>query len=353
MGVYIAMLTISLFFAGYAQRAKPYTQLRSSYITFCVLAALPFIFVTVFRYEVGTDWVVTYSGRYDLLDIGFPAFYDKGFNLIYRIFRLFTDDAWWPIAFVGLITMIFFFTAICQQSCLIPFSILIFFIGSTYFLSLTVIRQTLAMSIFLYSVKYLTRRDWKRYFLLNLIGITFHTSSFIYLPVYFLYSFRATPRRCLGVLAASAIGYPVLKFLFRGVFRVTRFAHYLGGYFDSHEFNQSAFLITAVVLLIHLFYLARFPDRDRDYEWMTWMMTASLVMLLLSAELPGSAHRIARAFEVVDVLSFSIILKKEDDDRMRVLAAAAIISVLLVRFLFEVYVSGSYDAIPYKLVFFR
>ncbi len=352
MGIYITMLAISLFFAGYAWRAKPYEQLRSSYITFCVLAALPFIFVTVFRYEVGTDWVVIYKGGFDLMKLGMQPSPDKGFTLIYRFFRLFTDDVWWPLAFTGLITMIFFFTAICQQSRLIPFSILVFFIGSTYFLSLTAIRQTLAMSIFLYSVKYLTRRDWKRYFLLNLIGMTFHTSSFIYLPVYFLYGFRATPRRCLGVLAALTVGYPILKILLRGVYRVTRFAHYLGGYYDQHEFIHSGFLIMSVLVLIHIFYLARFPDRDRDYEWMTWMMTAAFVMLLLSAELPG-ANRIATAFEVVDVLSFSIILRKEDNDRMRVLAAAAIISVLLVRFLFEVYVSGSYDAIPYKLVFFR
>ena len=201
MMVYLTMLGISMFFAVYAQRAKPYRQLNTeiarSYVAFCVLATLPFLIVTVFRYRVGADWVYVYEGGYESIRHGERGFLDPGFNLIFRIFGMITEEPYWAIAFVGFVTILFFFTAFCQQSVMLPLTILIYFVSTDYFQTLNALRQMLAMSLFLYSVKYLEARDWKRYFLLNLIGMSFHATSFMYLPVYFLYGVRATPRRCL------------------------------------------------------------------------------------------------------------------------------------------------------------
>ncbi len=101
--------------------------IRSSYIIFSILTALPFIFVTVFRDHVGRDWFYTYEPMFYAVNHGIQKFGDPLFNLIYRFFGPFTEDAYWVIAFVGLVTMILFFIGICQ------YSVLIFFLSDRFF----------------------------------------------------------------------------------------------------------------------------------------------------------------------------------------------------------------------------
>ncbi len=361
MTIYLVMLAISLFFAVYAQRARPLPQIRSTYITFCVLAALPFIIVTVLRYRVGTDYASIYENGYDLLNnYGIESFPDPGFSLIFRFFGLFTDDAWWAISFVGLLTMIFFFKAFYHESVSIPISILIFFICGIYFQSLNALRQLLATSIFLYSVRYLKARDWKRYFFWNLLGMTMHATSFIYLPIYFLYGLRATPKRCLVILGAAFISYPLLGVLMRLLVQVIpRFSRYIGTYQDAREFSDRTFLTVLFLTLVHIFYLARYPKQDKDFEWMTYMMIVSTAFLLFSARIPG-ALRAADGLSVIQVFSYPLMFKKETDDRMRVLVGLGIIGLVAVRFfVFEVYLTQLlapipwYGVLPYKWVFSR
>ncbi len=353
MVVYLTMLTVSLFFSVYAQRARPYPQIRSSYITFSVLTALPFILVTVLRYRVGRDWTYVYEPQFYLINHGLDEFEEPLFNLIYRFFGLFTDDAWWPIAFVGLVTMIFFFTGICQQSCLIPYSVLIFFISNRFFNSLTALRQMMAMSIFFYTIKYIRQRNWRRYFFWNLIGIMLHSSSIMYLPVYFLYGIRATWKGCIRLLVVSVLGYPVLGVLFRLLISYTRFGSYLGGFRDAGNFDLVPFAATLIFALMHIFYLYRYPERDRDFEWMTYMSLISAVMYLFSSAVPLMT-RAAEGVSVVQILSFPHMLKKEEDDRVKVLFTAAVVVIFTVRsFLFEILRSRWYGVFPYTSIFSR
>ena len=97
-----------------------------------------------------------------------------------------TPDSALLFATVGFLTLLFFFLGIYQQSDMVVFSILLFFLTNKYFTSLNQIRQMLAMSLFVFAVKYaVERRIWAY---MGLIGIAalIHTSSLIYFPVYFL-----------------------------------------------------------------------------------------------------------------------------------------------------------------------
>lgn len=48
------------------------------------------------------------------------------------------------------------------------------------------IRQGVASSIFLYSIKYINSREFGKYFLWNIIGATFHISALAVIPLYLL-----------------------------------------------------------------------------------------------------------------------------------------------------------------------
>lgn len=352
MIIYLVMLSVSMFFAVYAGRAKPYEQLRSTYWTFSSLSALPFILVSVFRYRVGTDWTFVYEPYMYYINHGINEFSEKGFTLIYRVIGFFTDDAWWAIAFVGLLTMIFFFLAICQQSVMMPFSILLFFITNKYFTSLNQIRQMLAMAIFVYSLKYIFRRNWNAYFFWNLLGATIHTSSYMYLPVYFLYGVRATPRRSITFLTVAILGMPILIKLSTLIARFTRYAWYLDSAFNQNNFYLLGFLVTLFFTLLHVFYLVRFPEQDTEFEFMTNMLVISTVLLLLSVNM-SQVLRVSEGLSIVQLFSFPKMLKKENDDRMWIFVWLTIVGIYTVKLWYDVYVNKWYDVLPYHTVFTR
>lgn len=46
------------------------------------------------------------------------------------------------------------------------------------------------MALFMYSIRYIEERKLKMFLLLNLIGLSFHVSVLLYIPLYFLYGVR-------------------------------------------------------------------------------------------------------------------------------------------------------------------
>lgn len=71
-----------------------------------------------------------------------------------------------------------------SSSLILPF---IFFIAfSGLFMEFNLYRNTKAFSLFLLSIPYLEKRKMLPYMLLNILGATFHASSLIYLPCYWI-----------------------------------------------------------------------------------------------------------------------------------------------------------------------
>lgn len=352
MPVYLVMLAISIFFGFYASNVKPYPALRQTYRICAVLSAAPFVLVTVLRWRVGTDWTYVYEPYLYYIRHGIAEFSEAGFNFIYRVFAAFTDDAWLVIAFVGLLTVVFFFAAIYDQSCMLAFSILLFVIINKYFTALNQIRQMLAMSLFVYSLKYVYRRDWKRYFLLNLLGWTIHNSSLMYLPLYFLYGVRVTAKRAIVFFAGAILAYPALRILFAALISATDYNWYLESAFSQNDFYLLGFLVTLLFTLLHIFYLYRYPQTDSRFEFWSIMMILSTVFLLFSASIP-QILRVSEGLSIVQLFSLPWMLKKEENQKIRIAVWLLIVGIYTGKLLYDVYVNKWYDIIPYRTVFSR
>lgn len=352
MIIYLGMVAASLLFAQYAANAKPYPLLAPTYRLLAVLSAAPFLLVTVLRYRVGTDWTYVYEPYFYYIRNGIARFSEPGFTLLYRVFGLFTDDAWWVIAFVGAATVALFFAAIYQQSCRIPFSILLFFILNKYFTALNQIRQMLAMAMFIYSLKHVQSRNWKGYFAWNLAGAAIHTSSFMYLPLYFLYGFRLTARRCLALLAAAAATFPLLRAVVPWLVLHTRFGWYLKSAFQQNNFYLIGFVQTLLFTLLHVLCLYRSPERDEKFEFWSSLMALSAAALLYSAALP-QILRLSEGLSVVQIFSFPRMLEKEKDGRVRFFLRLMIVGLCTAKLFWDVYKNRWYDVLPYQTIFSR
>lgn len=353
MIVYLIMLALSLFFAVYAQNTKPYPALKNSYQLLAFLAAVPFVFVSVFRDQVGVDWNLIYAPYYYYINNGIDQFREIGFVLLNRLLYLFTEDSWILFAVVGFFTNCILFTAIFQQSDSAPWSIFLYFLLSYYFASLNQIRQMLAMSMFLYSLKYVYSREFWKYEACILFATLFHLSSLMYIPVYFIYSLRMNYKQRILLFLACVMCLPVLRIVIVALVSLTSYGWYFESEFLQNDFYLLGFLVHFVYMAVHIFYQWRSEKRKEEdtlLDFYNSMILFATVLMLFSAVIP-QVQRVAEGFSVVLIFGMPRMLKSEPNAQLRLVTVAGMVAMILAKFLFDTYINAWHGALPYQFVF--
>lgn len=353
MAVYLTMLAVSLLFANYAQNTRRYPKLTGSYRILAVLSSIPFILVTVLRYEVGIDWTSIYAPHYYYINHGIKNFSEAGFNMLNKILYQVTPEPWILFALVGFATMVFFFLAFYRLSDQYTISILVFFLMSYYFQSLNQIRQMLAMAIFLFAVRYIFQRRFIPYIICILIGATIHTSSLIYLPIYFLFNLKTTFKKCVVFFCLCVLSLPILSKVVIPIVLHTKYGWYLHSMFSGAGFYKLGFLVMMIYMGLHLIHLNTNEQNgiyDKEYCFMNNMILLSTISLLFSAVLP-QVSRISDGLSIICVFSVPRILKTEKNKNALAIFIYLFFSVCLVKFGYDTFINQWHGALPYHTIF--
>ncbi len=349
MIVYLIMLVISLFFASCAGRIRDVQECRNSYRVFAVLSFLPFFIVSAIRYRVGTDWMI-YDEYFFAINSGENSFKEPLFNLLNKLIYTLSKDSQWLFVISALLGLVFVFLAVYKQSKYIPFSILLFFLSTFYFNSLNQIRQGIAMCIFLYAYQYARQEKWKKYFIWIIIATGFHISSLVYLAVYFLYKWKADLKKHIIAFVVTLVCMPVLKVLLVKIISLTSYGWYFDSSYASNDFLLAGFLISFLILVLHEYYLLVGGEDDKSYSCMVNMQLLCVISLLCTGFIP-QVSRIASAFEIISIISLPKMVLREQERNRRIVVYILITLLLLVKLLYNVYICGFYDVIPYQTIF--
>ena len=123
--------------------------------------------------------------EYSFMDQPF-GYSEKGFYFIGVIVKTFTSDVSIYLLAVSLLTFFFLFLDF-KKYALYPFLgicayLARFFVGR----NLIQIRSALSYAIIILGIRYITKRDWKRYFAIIFVAYLFHRSAIIAVPLYFI-----------------------------------------------------------------------------------------------------------------------------------------------------------------------
>ena len=140
-----------------------------------------------FRYEVGVDWqgykdYFLYLNYYTAL-LGDQR-YELGFFIINKAIIILGGSYVWVFFFSGLVSWYFLYKSVSPF--LIPLFVFFLFVDEYFFWSMNGVRQFIAMSIFVFSIKSIIRKQFLYYLYFIILGSLFHTSILIMIPVYFL-----------------------------------------------------------------------------------------------------------------------------------------------------------------------
>ncbi len=214
-------------------------------VIYIYIATFFFSIVYGFRYEVGVDWlnyIVFYENSivnlysFDTIEVGY-----KFLNVI----AYYVDAGIVTVVMLSTILFFLFTFLAAKKSSINPFYFLA--IVAPYHLVMSGVnytRQSVALSIFIFSVSLLLKGDRLKFFFFILVAASFHTSSLVFLPLIFI----GSKKRYL-LLSFLVVAPPIIFYLFTAA----KYQQYIESEMDSAGFYLRALYLIgpSALLLIH------------------------------------------------------------------------------------------------------
>ncbi|MFR5004095.1 MAG: EpsG family protein [Thomasclavelia ramosa] len=292
-----------------------------------LLSFLPFFLVASLRYNVGTDYIV-----YSRLQI--PQVMDGIYKKVEFLYRyvikigMSFGDKQWVFVITHFIILLFLFLHVKRYSKDFRWSIFVFMFGAFFNVSLNIMRQFIAISIFVYATKYICKREFWKYEFWIMIAVLFHKTALIYIPIYFLPRLKIKKWIYPCIVLFCAVFSKTIR---RGIIWLTSvfgvYESYFNSQFDTNNLQWDFFAFNTIVLLI-IFYveysnenyswskvrqnltLRESESEEKNYEYFIFQMQiATTLVSVLSAIIPNST-RIIFMFSIFQITYIPIIIRK-------------------------------------------
>ncbi len=191
MNTYLLIFLILLFFAFLEISNIPARILRVLY----GISALLFIFVAGLRYETGVDWLAYESYFYDIAPLNeafnFNSFgsifltLDVGYSLLNSIVKMFGGNVQIVFLIISVISIFLLIKNLKYYSNHVLTGLLIYYPFFFFTFDMSGLRQGLAIQIVLFSIKYISDRNFNKFLFYIILATSIHWTAIILLPLYF------------------------------------------------------------------------------------------------------------------------------------------------------------------------
>lgn len=211
------------------------------------------VFFFGFRGYTCDDWIAYYPAfqSCSIEDINITLYYDSGakwlfepgFTVLMLLCKSIFNDFHFFTLICTCINTILLFRFLKKYTVSIPFGMMMYLCFGGYGMNTNMMRNSIAILIFINAIEYIEKRQIVRYFLMCTLALSFHISSFIYFPLYFFIN-----RKCNKWIYASIFIICNIIFLLQIPVFVTAFSLFtntdagklslmVDSYTDSAEFQ--------------------------------------------------------------------------------------------------------------------
>lgn len=339
-----AVESLSVFREIANKKGKAFFEFSIFIVLFCLMG---------FRYGVGQDYFFTYVPIFqEVLLTGTVSNVEWGYIFLNRICSIITKD----YALIFLLTA-FIFVSFIIFACKYYDSswvlmITIFVAGGYYLYSFNVMRQSIVIAMFFFSLRFIDEKKPFLYFLVNGIGACIHITGLLYLPLYFIlnrkYKTIVYFFMVFIFLVLRISINPILSFLLIN----TKYYNYLTGYY----FDSSSQKLTASQILNIIGFFLYFFGRNKKYNDPKFniFMNVQFIGLLFSifVGVVPLISRITTMFYLVQFLSFPYLIRHYYSQTAKTLFS--ITGVVLSLMLFgNTLIQNGNNIIPYHTIFSR
>ncbi len=269
MIIYIVILAIALIGSVFIKSDSHPTIKR----TYLFITFVPLIFISCIRAEtVGSDTALHttafkyFADGYTMSDVMALDRFEFGFVLLNRILSFLSDDSQLLIIVSSLFILSSVAVFIYRNSTNVAMSTILYITLNEYAMHMNVMREALAIAIFLYAFEFLKKNKIGIYVLLVLIAAQFHTVAYIFLILILFRKVQFTMKSFFISLAMCGVGFIFGRSIFN--FFTLIFTQYAG--YGTSEFADSnyfaAVLNASVAMVVFLFGIAYiYNKRKKSY----------------------------------------------------------------------------------------
>lgn len=217
-----------------------------------------FAFLVMFRSEnVGND-TGAYIRLFESISSGIDLSMHKGrfeigFLYLNKILSLLSNN--YQILFIvtGIYIYFVYGKLIYKYSDMVWLSVFLFFAMGNFDLSMSGIRQMLALATLILSYEYIVRKKPIKFILTVFLAISFHNAAIVFLLAYPLSKFKLTKELILSVIAGSIGIYLMFEpMLIKLISIFPRYSYYLNGTYLDGETRIATILSLTIVILLFL-----------------------------------------------------------------------------------------------------
>lgn len=205
---YVILVLIYGLLADYYRRTDEAGKSRINMVCIAI-----FLFFFGFRGFVAHDWSNYYpvfehlssANLSDFFNSFDEASFEPGFVLLMLCCKSVFDSYHFMVFVVVLINAFLLFRFIFKNLSNPPLALIVFLCMGGLIIELNLLRNSISILIFLNTLGYIRERKPLPFFLWNLLGMTFHVSSILYLPLYFCLNKRCPKWLFLSLLIVGNI----------------------------------------------------------------------------------------------------------------------------------------------------
>lgn len=224
----------------------------------------------------------------------------------------------------------------------------IYICGTLYFFSMNGIRQTIAISLFCYSLKYIDEKNFKKYLLLNVLGVINHQSAILFIPLYFVLGKNIKFKVKMIIIVIVAFMANILMPFINELLLSTKYAMYLtnGAYSALETLNVS----TLVNILLWILYCMVKCNDNKNTIYSNIHFCGIIVTLFL-LRIP-LAMRIFMSFRYIEFLSVpNLIEKNVKNTNTKMFVGFLVMVVYFIYFIYGIFIKNGNTVLPYKTFF--
>ncbi len=343
--------TIALFFAFNFAFIAENSKSKKNKQLFILLTFIFIVFFNGFRFFVGNDYSGYYYNFQRLNRYKLNFFEQRWEPAIYLIASIFKKSSigYLPFLFTcTFITYIFIFKTLIREN-VFKWGIYFTFTLGLMIMANDQVRQGVALSIFLYSIKYIEQKNFKKYFLWILCASLFHYTAIALLPVYFLKNIHLHPIIWSLLIIITYIGYRFGIF-YNTIFSLVEKIPYYGELYASRtrffEIETTGSGLGVLFRALLAFFVAIFSNKTNKSIYTTIFLFGSVLANISVGFMPF--ERLTYYLVYTNIIVFPLLLKNKSTKYLT-------LGIVIISFLyFEVqslYGLDKHGAVPYRTFF--
>ena len=332
---YIVFFTLSVFFY------KLYLKYNNK--LFLIISITIPVLIGGLRYNVGTDYL-SYKKIFEIGDASNPGMY-----LIMSISKLLNGNPITIFFLYNLATIMFVYLSLNDIDKKMRPTVLFLYYFMFYTTTFNIVKQGLALSIILYSYKYIKQRKMLKWLVFSILATIFHASAIICIPLYFIISTKSKKARLMYIILAIIVLImyePMLAHL-SSLPLFSHFAMYTDTYHDS--INNRMFYIDIIIYLYILLGIHKNKGVFADNNLYIILYLLGII-LELTGFISPYVKRVADYFLITKVLLLPQVIYVSKQQKDKLLNYILIHTGALILFIITVYYLGYADVIPYQFL---